>query len=329
MTRIIKIVSSLLAMVCPVVCWGVPGLIAETTPGMSKIVVHEFAEVQGAQIHLGQIADIEAIPFVRDVLEKISFGRSPQPGKIKTITRHKIESRIRSGRDLPGDIQLISPEKVYIKQVHQEISEQQIRDRLVQWLDDYFNGKAYEIKTLRIQQGRGLYPAGHLEFNLLSPLKVDRQGKLNVPLAVMVDQRKVGTLRIRGQVAGFEMVPCVKTDMKMGSAIRASDLVFVKKDMFTLHHSVVRDMTSFEGCRLKAAVKKGSPIRAAWLAPLPLIRKGDVVSLVTRTTALKIETSGIALEDGFKGRPLKVENRTSGKLVRGVAVTANTVEVVY
>ncbi len=305
-----------------------PGLAEQIKPGVSKIIVHEFSEVHGAQIRLGEIADIEAIAFIRDVLENISFGRSPQPGKIKTLARNKIESRIRTGQDLPGKIQLVSPDKVYVKQAHQKISEQQIRDRVVQWLDDYFLGREYEIKALRIQTD-DVYPAGRLEFNLLAPLKVDRQGKLNFPLAVMVDHRKVDTLRIRGQVAGYEMVPCTKKNMKMGSALRASDLVLVKKDMFTLSPSVVRDMASFEDCRLKRGVKKGSPIQAGWLAPLPLIRKGDVVSLVVRSNALKIETSGIALEDGFKGQPLKVENRLSGKLVRGIAKTAATVEVVF
>ena len=58
------------------------------------ITVSESSHVDGDEIFLRDIAQIEATPFLKEILEAVSLGRSPRPGKIKTISRNQFFSKI-------------------------------------------------------------------------------------------------------------------------------------------------------------------------------------------------------------------------------------------
>jgi flagella basal body P-ring formation protein FlgA len=61
----------------------------------------------------------------------------------------------------------------------------------------------------------------------------------------------------------------------------------------------------------------------------PLVRKGDIVSLVSRNETLLIVTKGICREDGFENDVIKIENLNSGKILRGKIKEKSKVEVIY
>ena len=61
----------------------------------------------------------------------------------------------------------------------------------------------------------------------------------------------------------------------------------------------------------------------------PLVRKGDIVSLVAQNESLLIVTKGICTEDGFENDVIKIENLNSGKIIRGKIKEKSKVEVIY
>ena len=65
------------------------------------------------------------------------------------------------------------------------------------------------------------------------------------------------------------------------------------------------------------------------LAESPLIKKGDIIRLIVKNDNLLIVTSGLSKENGFENQLIKVENLSSGKLVRGIVKEKSKVEVVY
>ena len=77
------------------------------------------------------------------------------------------------------------------------------------------------------------------------------------------------------------------------------------------------------------SMAKGDVVDAHRLKALPLIEKGDVITLVAHQGNIRILTSGISMEDGYVDQPIEVENLRSGKLVRGLVRAKNTVEVMY
>ena len=61
----------------------------------------------------------------------------------------------------------------------------------------------------------------------------------------------------------------------------------------------------------------------------PLIREGDFVSLSASGDGLLIVTTGVAREDGFRNDVIRIENLSSGKVVRGKVKEKSLVEVMY
>ncbi|MDD9303621.1 MAG: flagellar basal body P-ring formation protein FlgA [Desulfobacter sp.] len=292
------------------------------------IVIEEFSQVKGDQIFLKDIASIQAKPYIREVLETVSLGRSPKPGMMKVLTRARVLSHLRGHPALPKDISVACPDKIYVKQRFQVLEKADIRARVDLFLSDYFTDKAYEIKKLRIQK-TGIYPAGELTMDYSSERAVDKNGNLSLSIAVWVDGKEVDSIRIRGKIAVYQKVVCAARHLEKGHPLAQTDVVLVKKDMFSLRGEAVRDVMAMSGQVLKIDVMKHTPIKEDWLVPLPLIRKGEVIVLVARSDHMRIVTSGIAKEDGFKDKMMKVENLGSGKILRGLVREGSTVEVIY
>lgn len=302
-------------------------------PGFSeiKVEVAGSGHVDGPVIFLKDVANIHAGPLLKEVVESISLGRSPKPGKIKTITKGQVFSRIRSQSDLPEGSVILVPDKIYVKRTSQSIHTNGIRREVDSFIEAYFQGRDYEFRTVKIEKP-ALYPSGHLEM-IVVPRQgsrgVDRNGNLSLSVDILVDGEKVDSIRVSGKVAVYENVACAARDLVRGDPVVEGDVIWVRKDIFSTRGSFIKNPRQMDGFLLKTDVAKNSPIKSSWLAARPLILKGDVITLVARKNNLVILASGISREDGFKDKVIRVENMGSGKVVRGLVRKASTVEVIY
>lgn len=301
-------------------------LAAET--GAVTIQVSESSHVDGDEIFLGDIAQVQASPFLKEILEAISFGRSPRPGKIKTISRSQFLSKIRSRQALPKEISVLMPDKIYVKRASQKIDRTAVQNQVNLFLDDHFANRDYELESIRLKES-DLYPAGQLEMVLLPPQRVNKNGKLSLTMDVLVDGEKKDTIRISGRVALYDTVACAARNLLKGETILETDVILVRKNIFKFRYPVVTSVQLLDGKILKTDVPKNSVIKQTWLKTLPMIQKGDVVTLVARKHNLLIVTSGISKEDGFKNKLIRVENIGSGKVMRGLVIEESRVEIIY
>lgn len=291
-----------------------------------EIQVAETSLVPGSEIFLGDIAQIHASPFLKEVLMKIGLGNAPKPGQIKQLSKNRILSLIRSCQGLPGDMEIQAPEIVYVKRTSQQITEQEIRNQIEIFLADFFNGKEYEIEHVNIKDP-GPYPQGELTFSSASKSQVDKQGNFTVFLDILVNGIREESLRIPGKVAVYEDIQFAARNMTQGDEVLEEYLYSVRKNIFSLPEDAVRIFQA--GKILKTAIPKDSPLRASWLKETPLISKGDIVTLVARSNNLVIVTTGISQEDGYAQELIRVENLGSGKIVKGQVLEKSTVEVIY
>lgn len=308
---------------------GVSPLGAKTAaPGLQtvEIIVAPTNRVSGPEIFLGDIAQIHAPPFIKEVLVKIGLGNAPRPGRIKQLTQNRILSIIRSRRGLPPDMVIQVPEIVYVRQESQEIDPQAVRDQVDLFLAERFKGKEHELAHLNLP-APGPLPLGTLGFFVTSRSDVDKHGNLTVFMDILVNGNRQESLRMTGKVAVHEDILCAAQNMAKGEPVFEKDLLPVRKNIFTLPEDVVRTLR--EGQILTTNVQKESPIRSSWLKESPLIHKGDIITLVARRHNLVIVTAGISKEDGYAREIIRVENIGSGKIVQGQVLEKSTVEVIY
>jgi flagella basal body P-ring formation protein FlgA len=299
----------------------------QTIPDIMKIIVKETGQVKGPRVRLKEVAEIHANGMLKEAIEKIDLGFSPKPGRLKSIDRKKILSVIRAQRYLPENIEIICPEQVYVKRMSQKIDKNEIRQFIDQDLSQRFKDREYELIAFSVQ-GLDSYPVGRKEYRFDSNDYIDTKGRVSVFLDVMVDGNKEDRIKVTGEVAVYEKAVLASRSLARGDVLSKDSVYQEKKNIFELNDNLVQDFDAIVGKILRSSVKRDEVLTARLLSEPPLVRKGDIIRLVSRNHTLLIVTSGISKEDGVENSTIRVENLSSGKLVRGIVKGKSRVEVI-
>ncbi|RLB84316.1 MAG: flagella basal body P-ring formation protein FlgA [Deltaproteobacteria bacterium] len=293
-----------------------------------KLVVAETNLVLGPKIFLGEVAQIQASPFLKEVLQKIELGNSPKPGKIKQLNKKRLVSLIRSQPGVPEGVLIDTPKKIYVKRASQQIEQQVFQAQVDLFLSGVFKGKKYDLTQLKVD-ATGVYPQGDVELAVGSKSSVDKRGNLTIFMDILIDGNREDRIRISGKVAVYETILCAVRDLSKGERLLETDVYSVRKNIFDLRTDVVGTYQEIDKKILKTNLKKDDYIKSSCLQEIPLIHKGELISLVARRKTLLIVTSAISKEDGYADQMIRVENIGSGKIVRGLVKERSTVEVIY
>ena len=74
-------------------------------------------------------------------------------------------------------------------------------------------------------------------------------------------------------------------------------------------------------------IPRGEPLRMGYLKKEPLVRRGEVVSIIFRRGSIEISFTGEALDNGFLGDTVRVRSANTGKILRGRVVSEGSVLV--
>jgi flagella basal body P-ring formation protein FlgA len=311
--------------------WIIPAVFAsQDSLGQNRLVirVHPNSVITGDRLRLKDIADIIASPFLKQSIENIDIGPSPQPNQIEVVEERKIAYQIRSQDYLPEDFQLICPERVYVKRKGQQISGAQIQTYLMSRFDTVFAGRTVEIKQLSFR-GLEACPTGRVTFLTDVDKLISSRGRIAGYLDIYVDSVLADRINITGNLAVYDEVVFARQPIDKGQILEPDDFYAKKMNIFKFNHPIVHRVSVVEGKMLQTGMKKDDCLKADSLTDPPLVRKGDIITLVAVHHHLKIVTTGLSKQDGFKNELIRVENLQSGKLVRGIVREKSTVEVVY
>ena len=112
-------------------------------------------------------------------------------------------------------------------------------------------------------------------------------------------------------------------DAVLGSA----DLEAVERDVDQLAQGYVTDVAQLSGMRLRRPIAAGAVLTPAMLASVPLIARGQQVTLEAGADSMSIRMAGEALDEAALGQRIRVRNLSSARVVEGVVRSAQVVEV--
>lgn len=292
------------------------------------IRVKPSASVLGPDILLGEIADIQAVDFLRHELSGISLGPSPNPGRTRMLEKDRILSILGSDRLVHKDIRIDVPARVYVKRQSQTLEKKQLQKVFERFLKEHFPGKDYKLKSFSVK-GLEPYPAGPVSFAFDPDSHPGTEGRVTVALDLFVGEEKVDRLILKGRVAVYEKVACARRSLKRGEKISPEDVCFISKNVFDLRGEVARTLPELENKIVRSGIRKGDSFNLSLLKESPLMKRGEVVKLVARKKHLTIETLGILAEDGYVNQVVRVENLSSGQPIRGRVTSDAVVEVLF
>lgn len=300
--------------------------------GLTSVRVYDRADVAADQIRLGGIARIDGddAAFVRK-LQDVILGRSPLPGKSRTLEPATLLSRLRQSGIDPEQLDLQIPPEIVLNREAAAIERDQIEQIVRAFIQQQAGekpGEAIVIKDIRVPEPVQL-PKGPFTARVIVPKNSELAG--HVPLQVVFNVEPDFERRI-GVTASLEQrVNVVVTRRPLGrfKPIDAADVELKAVDAAGLPADRMDDPEAVIGKRTRRALDAGTVLRPDLLEFPPIIKRGDRVRIIAESPSLRISAFGQAKQKGAQGELIPVVNLDSNKVVHARVVDSMTVRIEF
>ena len=134
-------------------------------------------------------------------------------------------------------------------------------------------------------------------------------------------------LTVKATVKALDWVVKSRRPFKRGHRIERDDIYLTKMDVTKIPKSAVRSVEDIDGKLLKRSVLTNKPITEDMVETGTRVQRGKKVTILILSDGFKITAQGKLKERGHIGLPIKVMNLSSRKVVKGILVDENTVQV--
>lgn len=146
-------------------------------------------------------------------------------------------------------------------------------------------------------------------------------------VAVSCSGPQAWTVYVPVQIARLDSVLVATRNLAAGSTIGVSDLRLESRDTASLAQGYVSDASIATGQVLARPLAAGSVLSPAALRRAALVKRGDLIMLVSRSGSFEVRAQGKALGDGATGERVSVENTASRRVVQGQVRADGAVEI--
>jgi flagella basal body P-ring formation protein FlgA len=131
----------------------------------------------------------------------------------------------------------------------------------------------------------------------------------------------------QANIRALDWVVTSRRPLRKSQLIGKEDVYLALMDVRRMPRDAMTRLESAWGKTMTQSLGANMPIIEGTMGEIPLIRKGQRITLVASVPGLKITTPGEARQDGYPGQPLKVVNLSSKRDVRGIPLDENHVSV--
>lgn len=124
---------------------------------------------------------------------------------------------------------------------------------------------------------------------------------------------------------GQDQVVITLRPLGIGETIGREDVVVVHRERRSPREA--SNLGEVVGKRVRRPIGRGNTVKLDYLEDPPLVRRGEEVLLLLEKGKLRITAKGVAKDEGSKGDIVRVENISSGKVIRGRVVEQRIVRV--
>ncbi len=305
--------------------WNCSFASAKTT-----VRVLEHAQVSSKLIRLGEISEIKGEDaLLSEKLKAIVLGKAPQPGETRSISAHYIESKVRQNGIDSTAIILNLPETIGVVSEAVVISPEKVEKIIRQFILKKMPWDP-EQASIRISPPKSItLPAGKIAYDVTPRRNENYLGKTSLSLVFAVNGEIEKKLWISARIDVSKEVVVCSRPMERHYVIIQDDVRLEKMSLAELPHDVITDPLEVIGKRTKRGIDASSILRYNFLEVLPLVNRGDLVTIVAESEVVKITTQGVVTEKGSKGEMVRVINTGSRKEIFARVRDARTVEVEF
>lgn len=208
------------------------------------------------------------------------------------------------------------------------LKEKTIRAAVSSFILDRTKDSGMEIRIRKIGfTGDVTVPSGNVTYEFIASRQWEGWGRSLLGLVVRVDDQVVKNLSIPVEVEALaEMVVSLRP-LERGDVIGAGDVALQKRDLATAPGKVCRELEQVVGKKVRVAVRGNAPVRGDYLEKVPLVKYGQLVTIIAENGSLRVTAAGKTKGAGAEGDTVIVQNLSSKKDVHARVVDSGTVAV--
>jgi flagella basal body P-ring formation protein FlgA len=170
-------------------------------------------------------------------------------------------------------------------------------------------------------------PMGEIDMNFDFPKRRVHMGRFPVTVRITVNNILQKRLRLTAHVTHY--APVVKTSRPVhrGEILTEKDVVVEVMPSNRIVRNAMTSLTDVVGNQAVRNMGMGRVVTTNSLHKPTLVNKGDQVTLIAQSGAMKITAPGIAREKGYKDSLVQVLNIQTKKTVFGLVTDSKTVKV--
>lgn len=206
--------------------------------------------------------------------------------------------------------------------------------RMKEIVSDYIRTKTanlgFDIRIKRVECGKDVtLSPGAVSWEVVSPAQWEGWGNGSLALILRVDDRVEKNIPVRVEVEALAEMVVAARALDYGEIIGPRDVAIQKRDLATVNGRVCRRLEDVVGKKVRMGLRANAPIGPNQLEKVPLVKSGDVVTIVAESNSIRITATGRARSSGAAGDQVMVQNQASQKIVTGTVIDASTVQVQF
>ncbi len=286
-----------------------------------RITVRRAAVVSGPTITLGDLATLEGGAVA---LADVDLGPAPSTGAPRRLEGETILRRLEAAGMDASATRYVIPATVRVERESQEVSVEAIRTAVLNVASDALPA-GETVRDLDIA-GPVRIPAGDYEARVSTPSQ-GRPGRRRFDVQLVHGGDVLATVPVTVRTEARGTVVVTRQAVARGTVLSPNDVAVVERNQRDVPDDAVTTPEEAVGMATKVPLAAEAPLpRTALTAPV-VVKKGDLVTMLVETKAMRLTVAGEALEGGAVGDGIKVMNRSSKQTVAGKVVEHGVVLV--
>jgi len=186
---------------------------------------------------------------------------------------------------------------------------------------------------LRIKQlgysGEISLPPGRVAYEIVAPPDWEGWGRASLAFIVRVDDRVAKNLTLNVEVEAMAGIVVATRPLDYGMLVKSGDVVMQKRDLAQAQGKFCRDIGEVIGKRVRVGMRSNTPVRSDYLEKPPLVKSGQMVTIVAENRAFRITATGRARGNGAEGDLIMVQNLIAQKDIPAMVVGDGLVRVEF
>lgn len=208
--------------------------------------------------------------------------------------------------------------------------EQEVRQAVTAFVETRTAGMGWDVRIRRITISDALkLPEGMVDYEIVAQQQWEGWGSINIMVVARYKDRVVRNIPVRIEVEAMADTVVTLRQIEHATIIKAADLVLQRREITQNSHLAARTLDEVIGKKARTIIRANQPVRADQVEKVPLVKSGQMVTIIAENGILKISVTGKAHSSGAEGDIIRVQNLTSTKEIPARVIDASTVQVAF